>query len=228
MIYGNKNKSFAQKAVLQLLQTIIAFGAFWILFLGGDGWISEIMRTDWTRAVLVRRIVLMAGIAVTFLRLTFTAAYLLKRSMGWEEALTIPFAFAIYYIGFSLFSGPVGRGFSIPGIIGIVLFASGALINTLSELVRDKWKRDPANKGKLYTGGLFRYSMHINYFGDLVWVLGLALITGNPWALLVPVLLFCFFAFYNAPMLDRHLAAKYGKAFEEYAGRTKKIIPFIF
>jgi hypothetical protein len=34
-------------------------------------------------------------------------------------------------------------------------------IPTASEVLRDRWKMDQANKGKLYTGGLFRYSMHV-------------------------------------------------------------------
>ena len=148
--------------------------------------------------------------------------------MSWEEAFSIPFAFALYYIGFPLFAGASHGGFAVLGIIGIFLFAAGSAINTGSELLRDQWKKDPAHKGKLYTEGLFRYSMHVNYFGDLLWVTGLALITGNLWSLTVPGLLFCFFAFYNAPMLDKHLAEKYGKEFEEYRSRTKKIIPFIY
>jgi protein-S-isoprenylcysteine O-methyltransferase Ste14 len=52
--------------------------------------------------------------------------------------------------------------------------------------------------------------------------------TANIWSVIVPLLLFCLFAFFNAPMLDKHLAEKYGDAFEEYRAKTKKIIPFIY
>jgi len=45
---------------------------------------------------------------------------------------------------------------------------------------------------------------------------------------IVPVFLFCFFAFYNAPELDKYLKEKYGKEYDQYAGKTKMLIPFIF
>ena len=148
--------------------------------------------------------------------------------MGWEEAFSIPIAFAAYYIGFSLIAGGRHGPVLALEIAGAILFAGGSVTNTLSELLRNSWKLKPENKGRLYTGGLFRFSRHINYFGDILWVLGLSLITSNPWALIIPAALFCFFAFYNAPMLDRHLAAEYGDQFKEYAERTKKIVPFIY
>ena len=67
----------------------------------------------------------------------------------------------------------------------------------------------------------------MNYFGDLIWVSAWALFTGNPWSAIIPVFLFCFFAFYNAPILDKHLAEKYGAPFEAYRKRTKGLIPFV-
>ncbi|MEO8413133.1 MAG: DUF1295 domain-containing protein [Ginsengibacter sp.] len=101
-------------------------------------------------------------------------------------------------------------------------------MNTFSELLRSAWKKNPSNKGKLYTGGLFKYPMHINYFGDLLWVSGYALVTGNGYSIFIVIFLFCFFAFYNIPMLDKHLASKYGVAFEGYKRRTKKLVPFVY
>lgn len=228
MIYGGSDRSVAQKTVLMTLQTLIIAAGIWLLLFGGLEWVSRILDRDWGRAVLSRRVALVAGFVIVYLRMVFTIFSLLKRSMSWEEALSIPVAFALYYIGFSLFAGPVGRVFGAIDVVGVLLFVAGSLVNTLSEVLRDRWKRDPSNAGKLYTEGFFRYSMHINYFGDVVWVSGLALMTANPWSATVPVLLFCFFAFFNAPQLDRHLAGKYGAEFEAYRSKTKRIIPFIY
>ena len=44
----------------------------------------------------------------------------------------------------------------------------------------------------------------------------------------IPVLMLAGFVFVNIPMLDSHLHDKYGAAFEEYAGRTRKLIPFVY
>ena len=73
--------------------------------------------------------------------------------------------------------------------LGVALYIAGSFLNTGSELQRKRWKERPENKGRLFTGGFFRYALHINYFGDEVLFAGYALITGQAWALLVPLLM---------------------------------------
>ena len=111
---------------------------------------------------------------------------------------------------------------------GVILFIFGSFLNTGGEILRNKWKKIPENKGKIYTKGFFRYSRHINYFGDLLWVSAYAIITRNWYSVSIPILLFCLFAFYNAPMLDRYLKERYGKDYDAYAAKTKMLIPFIY
>jgi hypothetical protein len=62
----------------------------------------------------------------------------------------------------------------------------GSALNTGAERQRYRWKRRPENAGHLYTGGLFAYARHINYFGDQVLFTGWALITGRLWLFLIP------------------------------------------
>ncbi len=54
--------------------------------------------------------------------------------------------------------------------------------------------------------------MHINFFGDIVWVTAYALVAGHWLGAAIPVMLFCLFAFYNVPMLDDYLRVRYGNA----------------
>lgn len=228
MIYGGTGTSTVQKAVLTLIQSAMYAAALWLLLFGGLEWVSGLVGSDWARAVHGRRVLLAICFGVVYARLGLTVFVLIRRAIGWEETFSIPLAFALYYLGFSLFAGSTDGGLGVVELVGVVLFVAGSAINTVSEIVRDRWKRDPANSGELYTGGLFRFSMHINYFGDILWVAGLACITANPWSTIVPVILFCFFAFFNVPQLDRHLATKYGAAFDAYKKRTKKLIPFVY
>lgn len=228
MIYGSTHSSRAQKIAMMAAQTVIVAVAFWLLFGGGLEWLSRQLHLHWYEAVSARRVALFIAFCIAYARIAFTVFYLLKRATGWQEAASIPFAFMLYYLGFSLAAGPVAKSVGPLWYAGIVLFIAGSCINTGSEILRDRWKTDSANTGKLYTGGLFRYAMHINYFGDIVWVGGLAMMTENPLSAFVPVLLFCFFAFLNAPLLDRHLAEKYPKDFPAYEATTKRIIPFIY
>lgn len=60
----------------------------------------------------------------------------------------------------------------------------------------------------------------------LIWIS--FLITRNWFAVSIPILLFFFFAFYNAPKLDEYLQGKYGKEYDEYAAKTKMLIPYLF
>ncbi|MBI1221171.1 MAG: DUF1295 domain-containing protein [Bacteroidetes bacterium] len=154
--------------------------------------------------------------------------FLLKRKIPWEESISVPLAFAMYYIGYPLFVLPVDMPVDSYDYLTIVLFVLGCFLNTGGEVLRDRWKRNPENKGKLYTGGLFKYSRHINYFGDLLWVTAYALMTRNPYSAFIPVFLFCFFAFFNAPALDKYLKKKYGEQYDAYAKKTKMLIPFLF
>ena len=89
-------------------------------------------------------------------------------------------------------------------------------------------KQDSANKGECYTGGLFRHSMHINYFGDIVLFTGWSLFTHATWALALPVFMAIMFAFVHIPALDAYLAKRYGDAFENYARKTKKLVPYVW
>jgi steroid 5-alpha reductase family enzyme len=44
---------------------------------------------------------------------------------------------------------------------------------------RTAFKKRAENKGKVYTGGLFGVSRHVNYFGYTLWRTGYALASGS-------------------------------------------------
>lgn len=223
-LYGQSSRSIPQKTVILALESLILACSYVILF-KGKALIPFLATPD---GDLWRRECVFAFNCIVYLRMWITIAYLVRRKIPWEEAIGIPLAFAVYYIGFSLLVLHTHHPFDGLDVAGIVIYLLGAFLNTASELQRDSWKKDPAHKGKLYTGGLFGLSMHINYFGDLLWVSGYAIITRNPWAALIPLMLFCLFAFYNIPKLDAYLAEKYGEQFTSYRAGTKRFIPFLY
>ncbi len=226
-MYGEKSRSLPQKAVIIGFEVVFIILSYWLLFQGGGDWAQQHLGI--TNAVHggPRRTVLLLFSIIAFLRLGFMMLFLLKRKIPWVESLDIPFAFALYYLGFPLLALSTDLPLDGIDVLGIVLFLLGSGINTTAEVLRDRWKKDPANKGKIYTGGLFAYARHINYFGDLLWVSGYAVLTWNWYAALIPVFLFCFFAFYNIPKLEAYLRGRY-PGFTEYAKRTKRFIPFIY
>jgi hypothetical protein len=70
----------------------------------------------------------------------------LKRGSTWGEALNVPFAFALYFIGFSMLGGIVDKPIYLLDYFTIFIFLAGSGINSLSEMLRDSWKKDKLNK----------------------------------------------------------------------------------
>ena len=227
-MYGKTSRSIPQKALIITLETLILWASYCILFQGGFQQLAVLFHWNVTAGDATRHVVLFAFNCVVYLRMLITMGYLLKREIPMEEAFSIPLAFAVYYVGYAMLGYRTTLPLDWIDGAGIVLFFIGSFVNTFAELQRDAWKKDPQHKGMLYTEGLFSYSMHVNYFGDLLWVIGYAILTRNPYAAIIPVLIFCFLAFFNAPMLDKYLAKKYGQQFIDYSSRTKKFIPFVY
>ncbi|MBM7554586.1 DUF1295 domain-containing protein [Thalassobacillus pellis] len=221
-MYGVQKKSWPQKWTIMGSECVFLLVVVWFLFFDGTQYLHLSEGND------ARNVLLFLFCLLVYIRMNGMMVFLLKRGITWEEAGGVIGAFAVYYVGFALLCGT--RNVPLDGVDGIavLLFLLGSLINTGSEVLRHQWKKDPRNKGKLYTGGLFRYAIHINYFGDLVWVSGFALLTRHPWAGVVPIFLGVMFVFLNIPQHDRYLRKKYGKAFESYEKHTKKFIPFIY
>ena len=227
-LYGQQSKSIPQKLIIHSIEILLLWLSFWILFQNGGPWIDSKLNIPNSTKGFDRRIIIFIFNIITFIRLSFMMIFLLKRKIPWEESISVPLAFALYYIGFSLFVLPTSRSLDIFDFLAILLFVVGSALNSGGEILRERWKSKSENRGKIYTEGLFKYSRHINYFGDVLWVIAYAAITRNCYAITVPLFLFGFFAFYNAPKLDSYLKKKYGKDYDNYASKTKMLVPFIY
>jgi len=71
---------------------------------------------------------------------------------------------------------PVQRGvggdttIGLLAAFGLASWAIGVMFETAGDLQLARFKRDPANAGKVMDRGLWRYTRHPNYFGDfMVW-----------------------------------------------------------
>lgn len=88
---------------------------------------------------------------------------------------------------------------------GVVLYAAGLLTEMGSETQRWAFKRDPRNKGKVYSGGLFSLARHINYGGYTIWRASYALVAGGPvWGACVAALFGSYFARGGIPELNEY------------------------
>lgn len=224
-MYSKKGSSTAQKITIVILELVLIGLSYWILFKGGY---QFFFGDDAIAGNPDRHLAIFFCNIFLFVRMSFTMFYLVKRKIPWEEAISIPFAFALYYVGFAMLAYSSTQPLGYLDVFALILFGYGSQLNTGSELARDHWKKLPENKGKLYTKGSFRYAMHINYFGDILWVSAYAILTRNWYSILIVLFLLVFFVFYNIPKLDEYLASRYGEQFKEYSNKTKKLIPFVY
>ncbi len=227
-MYELTGRSMAQRATLALLLGACVTLAWWLLFGGGISLSGSWFGRAWIDGDLVRRACLALAFSIYFIRVLFTEFVFLRRGVSWTEVFTIaPWVLCIYVL-LAICGGRNPEPLGITGVTGTILFAVGSWMNSYAEYKRHIWKQHPENRGKLYVLGLFRYSRHPNYLGDLLSFSGLCLISGCWVTAIIPALMLAGFVFVNIPVLDAHLESRYGTAFEEYASRTRKLIPFVY
>jgi protein-S-isoprenylcysteine O-methyltransferase Ste14 len=227
-IYRDKSPSLRTKATLVCIHLLVVAVSMWLLLGGGIGVLDNLLGRSPQLASTLRRSVLAATAVLYFMRTLITIFVFLKRRMPWSEVGTIAPWIATIDMLFAYFGGRNTDSFGLTGFIGICLVLAGSAVNTGSELQRHLWKKNPENAGHLYTGGLFRYSRHINYFGDEVLFTGWMLITGRAGLILIPVIMACGFIFINIPALDRYLEQRYGDEYRTYVRIVKRFIPYIY
>jgi protein-S-isoprenylcysteine O-methyltransferase Ste14 len=227
-LYAASGRSLSQRVIVIVTAAISTMIAWWLLLGGGlpsiDGW----FRWTFLPGNLTRRILLAAALSIYLVRLCFTQFVFLKRTLTWREAgMIAPWIFVLY-LSFSLAGGTNPATTDALTTVGVGFFVAGSWMNTYAEYERNAWKKRPENAGRLYTLGLFRYSRHPNYLGDLLSFTGLALLTGRWVMVAIPLVMLGGFIFVNIPMLDSHLHDHYGDAFDAYARNTARLIPFFY
>lgn len=110
----------------------------------------------------------------------------------------------------------------------IGVWTAGFFFEAIADLQLTRFKADPANRGKVMTRGLWRYTRHPNYFGDALvwWGLWLfAAATGAWWTAVGPALMtFLLLRVSGVKMLEEHLRET-KPGFEAYRRRTSAFLP---
>ena len=227
-MYGEYDKSVGPKIALTVLHALGLCASAWLLLGNGLTVLSGWTGRHFVPGHALNRALVFACAAVYFARICFSSFYLIERKFGWGEAVGIGL-YAVFIHSFFAFFGSMNlEPLGWLTYFAVFLYFLGSYLNTGSEFLRKRWKQAPTHKGRLYTEGLFRHTRHINYFGDELLFIGYALLTGSPWALIVPGLMVFGFVFVNIPMLDAYLKKKYGAEFDAYALRTKKFVPYLY
>lgn len=121
---------------------------------------------------------------------------------------------------------------AVPGPVawlGLAVFLVGLGFEAIGDAQLAAFKRDPANRGKVMDGGLWRYTRHPNYFGDalLWWGIWLIAIGSGAawWTLIGPALMtFLLVRVSGVAMLESDMADR-RPGYAEYIRRTSAFIP---
>ena len=227
-MYELGGASTAQRVSLAVVVGAWTLLAWWMLAGGGLPMLGAWLGRNWWQGDAARRMCLAGGFSIYYVRILFAEFVFLKRGVSWSEVFTVAFWLFIFVLFLSIVGGTNRAPFGVGTAGGVLLFVFGSWMNSYAEYARHVFKRQRGNEGRLYTEGLFRYTRHPNYLGDLLLFSGLCLMSGAWVTAIAPVLMLAGLVFINIPMLDAHLRDRYGSAFDEYARRTRKLVPFVY
>lgn len=224
--------SIFAKWVFWLSHLAIILVCVWLTYSDGLQTIGNLFGKNWSLSDPFRAQILLACATLYWVRHGITLFYLLKRQIKWGEVFGLLIFMALFEIGLVLLGGGALRNEAI-GInwldgLALLLLLAGSYLNSGSEIQRNWWKKDQANKGHCYTQGLFKHAIHINYFGDIVLFTGWCLFTQNLWTLGLPIFMAYSFIFLHIPGLDAYLKSRYKSEFDTYSASTKKLIPWVY
>jgi steroid 5-alpha reductase family enzyme len=127
------------------------------------------------------------------------------------------------------------KGLGLVALLGLLVWAVGFTFEAVADAQKSRFRADPANKGKFINTGLWAWSRHPNYFGEIVIWIGVAIIALpvlRGWqfvTLISPVFVTLLLTRISGlPMLERRADEKWGgqEDYEAYKERTPVLVPW--
>lgn len=116
-------------------------------------------------------------------------------------------------------------------IISLIVMALAIIIEAISDIQMKKFRKDDNNKGKIIRTGLWKNSRHPNYFGEILFWVGVFLTYFSSYEsslffVTSPLIMFLLFSFVSIPMMEkRQLQNKTG--YKEYMEITNALLPIL-
>ncbi len=122
----------------------------------------------------------------------------------------------------------VSEGFGILEIVGLLVWGIGFYFESSGDKQLKEFIGNQANKGKLMDKGLWQYTRHPNYFGEVTQWWGIFIIAisipGSLFTIVGPLTITILILFVSGiPLLEKKYAGR--PDFEEYKKRTSIFIP---
>lgn len=114
-------------------------------------------------------------------------------------------------------------------VAGVAVWLLGFVFEVVGDAQLARFVKDPANKGKLMQSGLWRYTRHPNYFGEVtlwwgIWLVALSVPYGF-WSIIGPLTItILILKVSGISMLEKKMASN--PEFADYKRRTSIFIPW--
>ncbi len=124
-----------------------------------------------------------------------------------------------------------GAELGLLDFIGVAVWLFGFYFEVVGDAQLARFIKDPANKGKLMQGGLWAYTRHPNYFGEVtqwwgIWLIALSVPNGV-FAIIGPITItFLILKVSGIPMLEKKMAEH--PDFADYKKRVSVFIPYLW
>jgi steroid 5-alpha reductase family enzyme len=118
--------------------------------------------------------------------------------------------------------------------VGLAIWIAGFAIEATADAQKQAFRSDPANRGRFIRSGLWAWSRHPNYFGEITLWVGVALIALpilSGWqylTLISPVFVYLLLTRVSGiPMLEARADERWGgdADYEDYKARTPVLFP---
>ncbi len=125
------------------------------------------------------------------------------------------------------------KDFGVWGIAGLIVWIVGFTIEVVADQQKSAFRADPANNGRFITTGIWAWSRHPNYFGEILLWTGMAMLavpvlSGWRWAMLIsPIFVYLLLTrISGVPMLEYRAKKRWGDdpAFQEYTASTPSLV----
>lgn len=122
-------------------------------------------------------------------------------------------------------------GFGFFEIAGLIIWIAGWVGESTADAQLAKFKKDPANKGKVCDVGLWNYSRHPNYFFNwCMWVSYFTFALSAPYGWITIycplIMLFLFFKITGIPATEAQALKSKGEAYKRYQETTSVFAPW--
>jgi steroid 5-alpha reductase family enzyme len=113
----------------------------------------------------------------------------------------------------------------------LAVTATAIAIEAAADQQLRRFARGPALHARLVDRGLWRYSRHPNYLGEIgfwwgLWLFGLAAAPARWWTVVGPIAMVLLFTFISVPMMDRRSLER-RPAYAEYMRRVPALLPLL-